>query len=64
MPLNPYKKGDNPALVINPEVAGEEVTFYYLGDGTETRVIVKGLLIRTGEFYMRWIMKITLIYGQ
>ena len=41
-PLNPYKKGNNPALVMNPEVAGEEVTFYYLGDGTESRVIVKG----------------------
>lgn len=41
-PLNIYRKGDNPAVVVNPEVSNGKVTLYYLGNGTETRVVVKG----------------------
>lgn len=42
-PLNTYKKGNNPAVVVNPQISNEKVTLYYLGNGTETRVAVKGL---------------------
>lgn len=41
-PLNTYKKGNNPAVVVNPQISNEKVTLYYLGNGTETRVAVKG----------------------
>lgn len=41
-PLNSYKKADNPAVVVNPQVSNGSVTLYYLGNGTETRVAVKG----------------------
>lgn len=41
-PLNSYKKDDNPAVVVNPQVSNGSVTLYYLGNGTETRVAVKG----------------------
>lgn len=41
-PLNSYKKGNNPAVVVNPQVSNGKVTLYYLGNGTETRVAVKG----------------------
>ena len=41
-PLNTYKKNNNPAVVVNPQVSEGKVTLYYLGNGTETRVIVKG----------------------
>ena len=36
------KKADNPAVVVNPQVSNGSVTLYYLGNGTETRVEVKG----------------------
>ena len=41
-PLNSYKKDGNPAVVVNPQVSNGSVTLYYLGNGTETRVAVKG----------------------
>ena len=41
-PLNTYKKGNNPAVVVNPKISNGRVTLYYLGNGTETRVAVKG----------------------
>lgn len=41
-PLNTYKKGNNPAVVVNPQLSNGKVTLYYLGNGTETRVAVKG----------------------
>ena len=41
-PLNTYRKGNNPAVVVNPQVANGQVTLYYLGNGNETRVAVKG----------------------
>ena len=41
-PLNTYKKGNNPAVVVNQQISNEKVTLYYLGNGTETRVAVKG----------------------
>jgi len=41
-PLNSYKKDGNPVVVVNPQVSNGSVTLYYLGNGTETRVAVKG----------------------
>ena len=41
-PLNSYEKDGNPAVVVNPQVSNGSVTLYYLGNGTETRVAVKG----------------------